>query len=259
MTMEESIRIRTWDGQYLIIGGAFQDMLAVVRGIQGRRYRPEEKLWEIPAQVGEVQQVVEAAGFHVTSDPDGGRAIQRSAARASHGSADRVLIRVGDAERAVVGGAFQAMLDAVKAIEGKRWLSQERVWSLPGSLEDVENILAGQGFRVVSLEEAGTIPADSFIKPAAPAPEAAPRRRDQIHIRALDGEAWIVGGQFRAMLEAIKGIEGRRFLAEAKLWELPCSLVEVQAALEPLGYMVELEGAASLVEPPSGEEGESPL
>lgn len=245
--LEESVRIRTLDGQYRLIGGDFQSMLAVVRSIPGRRYQPAEKIWEIPCKVEVVQKAAEAAGFHVTADTVMGEPLRMSIApRRKRGGADRVLIRVGDEERAVVGGAFADMLEVVKGIEGRRWQPQEGAWRLPGPLAEIEKVIAAHGFRLVTPAEAESLPASASEE--APAAQMSLRKRDRVHIRALDGEAWVVGGGFNAMLQAVKGIEGRRFSSEDKVWELPCALAEVRAALQAQGYQLEIaeetEGSA---------------
>ncbi len=243
--MEDSIRIRTQDGQYRIIGGDFQSMLALVRGFAGRRFRSDERIWEIPLKSEEIQQKAEEAGFHLTSDTEMGHALQAPSARPRRGQADRVLIRVGTEERAVVGGAFGDMLTAVKNIEGRRWAPREHVWMLPGTLEEIQQAVGG--YRVVTLEEADQLPAvdpEKAPPPPAAAAAAATPRRDQIRIRATDGEGWVVGGSFRDMLQVIKEIDGRRFVSELKLWDIPGSAAAIRDLLASRGYTLELDGEA---------------
>ncbi len=222
--MQEQIRIRTQDGQYLIIGGDFQSMLAVVRKLPGRRFQAEEKIWEIPCRVEEVQKAVEAAGFHVTADSEMGRPLSGSP-RSARREPERVLIRTTEGTKAVVGGEFGEIVAAVKAIQGRRWLPEERMWEVSGSVADLAQGLATRGFQLVDVAQTAT-----------PASDKAGRRRDQVHIRTRDGEFWVVGGAFAAMLETIKGVEGRRFVSAEKLWNLPCSAAEMRILLQADGY-----------------------
>ena len=242
--MEDSVRIRALDGQYRIIGGGFQDMLALVRGFAGRRYRPDERIWEVRLNSQEIQKAAEEAGFHLTSDTEMGHALQPPSSRPRRGQADRVVIRIGTEERAMVGGAFADMLEVIKAIEGRQFLARERAWKLPGTPEEVQEALAKIGYRVVTLEEADELPDTESTRVPPPAASAASPRRDQIRIRTNEGEGLVVGGNFRDMLQAIKEIEGRRFVSESKLWDIPGSIAAVRAQVEARGYALELPGDA---------------
>lgn len=252
--MEDSVRIRTLDGQYRIIGGGFQEMLALVRDFTGRRYRPDERIWEIRLTSQEVQKAAEEAGFHLTSDTEMGHALQAPSNRPRRGAADRVMVRVGADERAVVGGVFADMLEVIKAVEGRQWLPREHVWKLPGTLDEAQAKLGQIGYRLVTQEEADQLPATESERVPPPPPSAAAQapRRDQIRIRTTEGEALVVGGGFRDMLQAIKEIEGRRFISDSKLWDIPGSLAAVRAVLAERGYAVELPGEAPAAPPATG-------
>ncbi len=236
--MQEQIRIRTQDGQYLIIGGDFQSMLRVVRELPGRRFRGDEKIWEIPARIEEVQRAVEAAGFHVTADSEMGHALSPAAARREP---EQVRIRTSEGDKAVVGGDFKSMLAVIKELEGRQWLAAERIWAVPGPVSELVVALAAHGLQLVDAPEK--------VRTAAPKAEAAPRRRDQIRIRTQDGDFWVVGGPFSQMLEAVKALEGRRFVSADKLWELPLPSAQVAQALADLGLALEPVRATPDAEP----------
>jgi hypothetical protein len=53
-----------------VTGGSFQEMLAVVKTIPGRRFDSGEKRWQIPDDVtlDSVQQAIKAAGFVLLPD-----------------------------------------------------------------------------------------------------------------------------------------------------------------------------------------------
>jgi len=216
-------------------------MLEAVRGISGRRYQPDGKLWELPCRGEDVQGAMEAAGYHVTADTEMGRPLE-APSQPRRIRADRIAIRTLEGERAVVGGRFRAMLAAVKAIEGRRWLPRDRVWELPGTLVELGESLAGQGFRIVTQEEAEGLPpappgevSDAALS-EAPAPS---RRRDQILLRTQDGKCYLVGGSFEAMLGAVRDVDGRRFVSAEKLWELPCTMAVVRDIMAARGYAIE--------------------
>ena len=64
---DDRIRIRLGEVSLVITGGSFQQMLTAVKGIPGRRFNPEDKVWEFPDEIGleTVQQAVKAAGFEI--------------------------------------------------------------------------------------------------------------------------------------------------------------------------------------------------
>ena len=240
--MDESIRIRTYDGQYRLIGGDFQGMLALVRGLPKRRFQTSERIWEIPQSITEIQELAENAGYHVTSDTEMGRALQRPA-RSAHprrGSADRILVRVEGEIKAVVGSTFRVMLDAVKTIDGRRFVSAEKLWELPGNLANTAASLESYALQIVAPEQADdlppTPPGETPDLPDTPAPQ---RARDTIRVRLADGEGLVVGGGFRDMLGAIKDLEGRRFISEEKLWQIPDTVASVTAFLDGRGFALE--------------------
>ena len=61
----DQIRIRVGGIPMMVTGGPFREMLDVVKKIPGRRFDGNDKVWDIPGDVGleSVQQVVRAAGF----------------------------------------------------------------------------------------------------------------------------------------------------------------------------------------------------
>jgi hypothetical protein len=214
--MQEQIRIRTTDGQYAIIGGDFQSMLAFVRDMPGRRFRSDERIWEIPTTVGEIQKSAEAAGFHVTADTEVGKPL-RPNQRAAAPEGDRVLIRTTEGDRAITGGTFTDMIAAVKGLPQRKWLAKERLWEIGGPLADIERAITQQGFQLATM--------------APPAARELPPREDQIHVRTRDGEYWVAGAPFSTLLETIKSLEGRRFVSAEKLWSVPCTTEELNRTI----------------------------
>lgn len=214
--MQEQIRIRTTDGQYAIIGGDFQSMLAFVRDMPGRRFRSDERIWEIPTTIGEIQKSAEAAGFHVTADTEVGKPL-RPTARTATPEGDRVLVRTAEGDRVITGGAFADMVAVVKSLPQRKWLVRERMWEIGGAVADIERAITQQGFQLAAA--------------ASPAARESAPREDQIHVRTRDGEYWVAGAPFATLLETIKSLEGRRFVSAEKLWSLPCTTEELNRTI----------------------------
>ena len=59
----DRIRIMVQGQQLAVVGGTFQEMLAVVKGLPGRQYDGQAKLWQIPGELGVIQGMIQAAGF----------------------------------------------------------------------------------------------------------------------------------------------------------------------------------------------------
>jgi len=66
----DRIRIQVGDQMMAVTGGAFRDMLAVVKQIPDRRFDGDSKIWQIPAEVelDQIRQMLQASGFALSSD-----------------------------------------------------------------------------------------------------------------------------------------------------------------------------------------------
>ncbi|MEW5961268.1 MAG: hypothetical protein AB1801_26390 [Chloroflexota bacterium] len=149
---------------------------------------------------------------------------------------DRIRIQVEGKEFNVVGGSFQDMLAAVKQINGRRFVGELKVWQLPGTVEELERQLEISGYRL----EGGRPLADL---PAQPPPAARPGG-DRIRILVQGHQLAVVGGSFQDMLAAVKNLPGRRFNAEAKIWEIAAEVAVVKGMIQASGF--ELEGAEQI-------------
>ncbi len=146
---------------------------------------------------------------------------------------DRIRIHIDNKEYSVVGGKFQEMLAAVKQIDGRRFVSELKVWQLPGLAEDVRHQLEIGGYQL----EGGT-PLDQ--KPQQPT-QSPPARTggDRIRVLIQGHQIAVVGGTFQAMLAEIKNVPGRRFDGERKIWEIPGDLNIIKQLIEAAGFQLE--------------------
>ncbi|MCK6626081.1 MAG: hypothetical protein L6R45_13015 [Anaerolineae bacterium] len=149
---------------------------------------------------------------------------------------DRIRIQIGDQEFNVVGGTFQEMLSAVKQINGRRFVSELKVWQLPGPAEEVQRQLEISGY---SLE--GGAPVAS-VPPAASTPAGA--AGDRIRVLVGGQRLAVVGGNFQDMLAVVKGLPGRRFDSDTKLWEISGDPGVIKGMIEAAGF--QLEGAEKI-------------
>ena len=147
---------------------------------------------------------------------------------------DRIQVHIAGKEFSVVGGSFQELLAAVKQINGRRFVSDLKVWQLPGTVEEIQRQLDIGGYRL----EGGSPISDSPQprSPASPRPGG-----DRIRIVVGTHRLAVVGGSFQEMLAVVKGLPGRRFDGEAKVWEIPGDVGVIKGMVEAAGF--ELEGA----------------
>jgi hypothetical protein len=227
---EAMIAIRTTDGEGVVTGGEFEDVVDAVRQIPGRRWDPEARAWRLPCTLDEARRHLQVVGLRV----EGSTTVIIQEPPPPSRPRDQVTIRATDGEAGVVGGPFWDMVRLVKTIEGRRWQPREKVWELPCTLEEAQRVVEAAGFALrLPGEEVLAAPA----VPSEPAPPAG-GWTDQLRIQATDGPAVVTGGPFRAMLDAVKTIEGRRWQPGPKHWMLPCSLDEAARLLEKAGYTV---------------------
>ena len=164
---------------------------------------------------------------------------------------DRIRVHIQNMEYSIVGGGFQEMLAAVKQVTGRRFMGELKVWQLPGTPADIEHQLAISGFEL----EGGTPVAETSPSTTTSTPQSS-AGTDRIRVQAGEHRLAVIGGSFQEMLEAVKGIPGRRFDGNSKIWELPGEIGIIKGLIESAGF--QLEGAESIslgpiseMEPPS--------
>ena len=160
---------------------------------------------------------------------------------------DRIRVQVAGQEYSIVGGDFQQMLAAVKQINGRRFVSELKVWQLPGTVEDIRRQLDISGYQLEGGKPVGLSPIQAT--PPAPVGQAAkaaagPAAGDKIRVLVEGRWLAVVGGNFQDMLVMVKGLPGRRFNMESKIWEIPGEVAVVKGMVESAGF--QLEGAENV-------------
>ncbi len=152
---KDRIRVHIEGKEFSVVGGSFQEMLAAVKQINGRRFIGELKVWQLPGTVGEIQRQLEISGYQL----EGGIPVAESARPETlpAQSGNRIRIVVGGHRLAVVGGSFQEMLAVVKGLPGRRFDSGAKVWEIPGDVGVIKGMIEAAGYN---LEGAEKIPID---------------------------------------------------------------------------------------------------
>ena len=145
---------------------------------------------------------------------------------------DRIRVHIDGKEFGIVGGTFQEMLAAVKQINGRRFVSELKVWQLPGPVEDIQRQLDIGGYYLEGGITASAPPASTQSPPM-------PAGGDRIRVLIGGHRLAIIGGNFHEMLAAVKELPGRRFDAEAKVWEIPGDLGVIKGMIETAGFQLE--------------------
>ena len=156
---------------------------------------------------------------------------------------DRIRVHIEQKEYSVVGGDFQEMLAAVKQVAGRRFVSELKVWQLPGKADEVAHQLSISGFELeggAPIEEPIATPTQTQSGGQAPVSSG-----DRIRVTINGHQLSVIGGGFREMLEVVKELPGRRFDGNAKVWEIPGDVGVIKGMIEAAGF--QLEGAAALL------------
>lgn len=175
---KDRIRIQVENRTFSVVGGSFQEMLAAVKQINGRRFEGALKVWQLPGRVEEIRRQLQISGLKL----EGGAAVteQPPVEQAPAGrSGDRIRVVVQGKMLAVVGGSFQEMLAVVKSLPGRRFEAEAKVWEIPGEVGVIKGMIQAAGFELEGSEQIrlDTVPpmeALDFVSEVAPPPPFEP-------------------------------------------------------------------------------------
>jgi hypothetical protein len=158
---KDRIRVHIEGREFSVVGGDFQEMLAAVKQINGRRFVGELKVWQLPGRAAEIKNQLDILGYRLEGGPelDSGQmplpqsdslAAGRPAAKPARQQAagDRIRLSIQGQSCAVVGGGFQEMLAVIKHIPGRRFDSNAKVWDIPGDPAIIKNLIETAGFQL---------------------------------------------------------------------------------------------------------------
>jgi hypothetical protein len=176
---KDRIRVQIEGKEFSMVGGSFQDMLAAVKQINGRRFVSELKAWQLPGTVEDVQRQLEIGGYRLA----GGGAVETPAGPLpssptrgeAAGRSDRIRIKVEGRQVSVIGGSFQDMLAAVKNLPGRRFDGEAKIWEIPGELAVVKGMLQSAGFDLEGTEAIRQAPVPPMETPKFSAPNRGSR------------------------------------------------------------------------------------
>ncbi|HXV42835.1 MAG TPA: hypothetical protein VEC96_07210, partial [Anaerolineae bacterium] len=144
---KDRIRIHIGSQEFNVVGGGFQEMLAAVKQINGRRFVGELKVWQLPGPVEEVQRQLEISGYTLEGGtPTAANLSSPQATSSTPG--DRIRVLVAGKRLAVVGGAFQEMLAVVKNLPGRRFDSETKLWEISGDPGVIRGMIEAAGFQL---------------------------------------------------------------------------------------------------------------
>lgn len=162
---KDRIRVHIEGKEYSVVGGNFQDMLAAVKQINGRRFVGELKVWELPGSAKDIRGQLEISGFELEgSDPVAAEVAPASQPPAAQ-SRDRIRVRIAGQSMAVVGGSFQEMLTVVKGLPERRFDGEAKVWEISGDVGVIQGMIQSAGFELEGAGEISQVPVPSMEPP----------------------------------------------------------------------------------------------
>ncbi len=138
---KDRIRVHIGGKEFSIVGGRFQDMLAAVKQISGRRFVSELKVWQIPGSAEDVQDQLEISGYLLEGGSPLAETAQPAQTSPSRFGGDRIRVLIQGHQLAVTGGSFQEMLAEVKNLPGRRFDGEKKMWEIPGELAIIKNLI----------------------------------------------------------------------------------------------------------------------
>lgn len=176
----DRIRVHIENREYNVVGGKFQDMLAAVKQINGRRFVGELKVWQLPGSAENIQSELEISGYWLEGGTPVAQTESKVSASPSRADGDRIRVIIQGHSLAVVGGTFQDMLAAVKTLPGRRFDGDKKVWEIPGELAIIKHLIEDAGFELEGADKIPLGPVSSMESPdfdpdnVEPAPFEAP-------------------------------------------------------------------------------------
>ncbi len=164
---KDRIQVHIAGKEFSVVGGSFQEMLAAVKQINGRRFVSELKVWQLPGPVEEVQRQLDIGGYRLEGGLPVSNSPQASPPTSPRPSGDRIRIVVGTHRLAVVGGNFQEMLAAVKGLPGRRFDGETKVWEIPGDVGVIKGMVEAAGFELEGAEQIPVTPVPPMETPAS--------------------------------------------------------------------------------------------
>jgi hypothetical protein len=162
---KDRIRIHIEGKEYNVVGGDFQDMLAAVKQINGRRFVGELKVWQLPGSAADIQSQLEISGFEL----EGGAPVIEDTAPAGQPAApqlrDRIRVRIAGQSMAVTGGSFQEMLAVVKGLPDRRFDGDAKIWEISGDVGVIQGMIQSAGFELEGAGDISQTPVPSMEPP----------------------------------------------------------------------------------------------
>jgi hypothetical protein len=217
----DRIRIKLGGHRRLAVtGGSFQEMLAMIKSLPGRRFDGDAKIWEIPGDLGVIQGMIQAAGYKL----EGAEKISQEPVPPMETLQFSDVSEPPPFEPPDFLGE-----DDVMPFEPPDWLDDDQMLPPPEPPDWWDDELEPPPADYGDPETAPFESEPSPFASAPPGPRSTPTPAsksggDRIRIRVGGIPQVVTGGSFRDMLAAIKNIPGRRFNGQDKVWDIPDDL-----------------------------------
>lgn len=165
---KDRIRVHIEGKEFSVVGGSFQEMLAAVKQINGRRFVSALKVWQLPGKAEEIKNQLSITGFQLEGGDPVADDVPTQPSTAARSGNDRIRVIVQGQPLAVVGGGFREMLDVVKNIPGRRFNGDSKFWEIPGDVGIIKNLVETAGFQLEGADKISATPSAPKSTHAAP-------------------------------------------------------------------------------------------
>ena len=93
---KDRIRVHIAGKEYGVVGGKFQDMLAAVKQISGRRFVGELKVWQLPGEAENIQNQLEISGYWLEGGTPVAESSQAPPVTTARAGGDRIRVLIQD-------------------------------------------------------------------------------------------------------------------------------------------------------------------
>lgn len=152
----DKVSVTVGGGLFHITGKDFKAMLGDIKQVDGRRYDPDNRTWNLPIAFGELEAFTNSKGLDFKRVGDA----KASNANVSNGS---INILLNGVQGKLSGKPFQYLMGAVKALPDREFNKDAKVWEIGMDSEDFSGFIKRTGIACDMEGDDSSVPAQQPI------------------------------------------------------------------------------------------------